>query len=354
MTAPAPIANTSFERVELPLEAEFTISRGTTKTIENVIVRIEDEYGRVGIGGAVPSAYYEESVEDIESTMHNLLGLAKSVGDPTRTVKISARMAAEAPAQGAARAAVSIALHDLVGQQAEEPLYRRLGLTPEQAPPTSYSIGIDSPAGMARTAQRAVQAGHQILKVKLGTDDDRARIRAIRKTAPGARIRVDANGDWTVEEAIEKSNWLANAGVEFVEQPVPADDIDGLGRVSKAGFLPVAADESCVTAGDVPAVADAADIVVVKLLKCGGIRPALCQIETAKAHELDVMIGCMVQSNAGIAGSCHLAPLAKYIDLDGALLLGADRYTGVPQEHGHFDLTAVESGTGVAPIDDAG
>jgi L-alanine-DL-glutamate epimerase-like enolase superfamily enzyme len=200
---------------------------------------------------------------------------------------------------------------------------------------------------MASAAQKAAGAGYPILKVKLGTDDDRARIDAIRKTVPQARIRVDANGAWTPREAIEKMEWLANAGVEFVEQPVAADDREGLARVAEEGFLPVAADESCVTAEDMPAVADAVDIVVVKLMKCGGIRPAIRQIETAKAQELDVMLGCMVESMASLAGSCHLAPLADYADLDGSLLLADDPYEGVPMPDGRIDLSAVESGTGV-------
>lgn len=349
MTRGHSIDGTTFERIELPLADAFTISRGSTETAETVVVSIEDESGTVGIGAAAPSAYYDETIDSVESTLPDLLDVAKSVGDPARLAEIATSMDETAPDQAAARASVSLALHDLVAKTAGEPLYRRLGLSPERAPPTSYTVGIDSPGEMAARAQRAVQSGHDILKVKLGTDDDRARIAAIRKTAPGARIRVDANGDWTAEEAIEKADWLANAGVEFIEQPVAADDIEGLRRVSDEGFLPVAADESCVTARDVPAVAEAVDIVVVKLMKCGGIRPAISQIETAKAHGCEVMLGCMVESNASIAGSVHLSPLVEYADLDGALLLAEDEYDGVPVRNGRFDLAAVESGTGVHP-----
>jgi L-alanine-DL-glutamate epimerase-like enolase superfamily enzyme len=132
----------------------------------------------------------------------------------------------------------------------------------------------------------------------------------------------------------------------MLEQPVDADDIDGLRRVTEATDIPVAADESCVTASDVPRVADACDIVNAKLVKCGGLRPAMRLINTAEAHGLDSMLGCMVESNASIAAAVHLAPLVDYVDLDGALLLASDPYTGVPLDGDVFDLTAVSAGTG--------
>lgn len=345
MTPPA-VAGTTFERLELSLKSAFTISRGTTEAVETVVVRIEDDSETVGIGAAAPSAYYDESADSVESVVPDLLDTIEGE-NPTRLQTHEQRLRECAPDDAAARTAVSIALHDLVAKASEEPLYQRLGLAPERAPATSYTVAIDSPAGMASRAQQIRQSGYPILKVKLGSDDDRARIDAIRTVAPRARIRVDANGDWTVEEAIEKVGWLANAGVEFVEQPVPGDDIAGLQEVSEETVLPIAADESCVTAADVPTVADAADIVVVKLMKCGGIRPAISQIETARAHGLEVMVGCMVESNASIAAACHIAPLVEYADLDGSLLCSDDPYTGVPMPEGQIDLSAVGRGTGV-------
>jgi L-alanine-DL-glutamate epimerase-like enolase superfamily enzyme len=346
------IITTDTERLELSLDGEFAIARGATETTETVRVRLEDDAGRRGIGAAAPSAYYGESVESVTAVLPDLLDIATEIGDPTRQQPLERAMAETAPDQAAARAAVSIAAHDLAATQHSEPLYQRFGLDPAAAPTTSYTVSIDSPAGMASAAQKAAGAGHSILKVKVGTDDDRARIDAIRKTVPQARIRVDANGAWTPEEAIEKMDWLAHAGVEFVEQPVPADDYAGLARVAEEGFLPVAVDESCVTAEDVPRIADAADIVVVKLMKCGGIRPALRQIATARAHGLEVMIGCMVESMASLAGSCQLAPLGEYVDLDGSLLLADDPYEGVPMPDGQIDLSAVEAGTGAGEAEE--
>lgn len=343
------VVSSSFERHDLPLEESFTISRGTTDTATVLTVELEDETGRVGVGGAGPASYYDETPDSVEQVLPSLLEAVESVGDPHAQQVIEERLASIAPGEAAARAAVSVAVHDLAATQADEPLYRRWGLDGARAPTTSYTIGIDSPDGMHDRAQRACERGYDVLKVKLGTDADRDRLEAVREAASDARIRVDANCAWTPEEAIENTRWLADLGVEFLEQPVPASDVDGLRQVSEDGHLPIAADESCVTATDVPTVADAVDIVVVKLMKCGGLRPAQRQILAAKAHGLDVMLGCMTESNASIAGACQLTPLVEYADLDGALLLASDVYDGVPMPDGRIDLTSVDRGVGIQP-----
>ncbi|WP_436935762.1 dipeptide epimerase [Halovenus marina] len=351
------IVATTFERVGLPLAESFTISRGSTETATNLVVRVEDDTGRIGVGAASPSEYYGETPDSVAAVLPDLLDLVEDVGDPHATQAIAQEMRecvpesapARASDHAAARAAVSVAVHDLAARQVDEPLYRRFGLDTDAVPPTSYTVSIDTPERMAELARTAREAGFPVLKLKLGTDDDRARLEAVRAAAPEARIRVDANGDWTPEEAIDRCDLLAEMGVEFCEQPVPGGDIDGLERVRETSPIPIAADESCVTATDVPSVVDAADIVVVKLMKCGGLRPALRQIAAAQAHGLDVMLGCMVETNASIAGACQLAPLVEYVDLDGALLLDSDPYEGVPVREGQFDLTAVDSGTGARP-----
>jgi len=344
------VTTTGFERVDLPLSDTFTISRGSTETATNVVVRLTDGAGRIGVGAAAPVSYHGETVEGVEAAMPDLLAGVEAVGDPHAQQRIERHLADAAPDRPAARAAVSVAVHDLAARQATEALYRRWGLDPDTVPATSYTVGIDTPAAMADRARRIRDAGYRTLKIKLGTDDDRARLAAVREAAPDARIRVDANGDWTPEEAIGHCEWLADAGVEFVEQPVARDDIEGLSRVAAASSVPVAADESCLTATDVPAVADAVDIVVVKLMKCGGLRPAARQIATAQAHGLDVMLGCMVESNASISAAWHLAPLVAYADLDGALLLAEDPYEWVSLAGGRPDLRDVVAGTGVGEI----
>jgi len=337
---------TAFKRVSLPLADPFGIARGRTETATNVLVRIEDGAGHAGVGAATPSEYYGETPDSVEQALPDLLAAVESVGDSDAQQAIERALRDRAPEQAAARAAVSAAVHDLAARQQGDPLYRRWGHDPGAAPRTSYTIGIDAPGRMAEKAAEARDSGYPVLKIKAGTDDDRARLRAVREAVPDARLRVDANCAWEPAEAVAHTQWLADLGLEFLEQPVAADNIGGLARVSEAGAVPVAADESCVTAADVPRVADAVDIVVAKLTKCGGLRPAARQIAAAQAHGLEVMLGCMVGSNAVLAAACHLAPLVDYADLDGALLLAGDRYEGVPMPGGRIDLAAVEAGTG--------
>lgn len=346
MTDDRLITTTEFERVDLALADTFTIARGQREAVTNHLVTLTDGDGRVGLGGAVPSAYYGESAERIATVLPDLLDIASDVGDPRAQQRIQQRLADHAPEEAAARGAVSLAVHDLAARQRGEALYRQWGLDPAATPATSVTVPIDDPAAMADRAARWRRAGYPALKVKLGTDADRERLRAVREAAPDATIRVDANGAWTPEQAVANLSWLADRGVELLEQPVAAGDIDGLARVTERSPMPVAADESCVTAADVPGVSGAVDVVVVKLMKCGGLRPALAQITTAHAHGLDAMLGCMLETSGAIAGACHLAPLVSYADLDGALLLAEDVCTGVALDDGIIDIAGVAAGTG--------
>jgi L-alanine-DL-glutamate epimerase-like enolase superfamily enzyme len=337
--------NLAIERHELATEDPFGIARGTTTTAGVVTVELSHE-GTTGIGGAAPSEYYGESVASVCEALDRLRPEIESWSDPHAAQRIERTLAERAPDDAAARAAVSTALADLSARDLGVPCYRQWGLDPEAVPRTSYTVSIDDPDAMAERAERAAAAGYEVLKVKVGTGDDRARIRAVQRGAPDATLRVDANCAWDPDEAIEQARWLADRDVQFLEQPVAADDVDGLGRVAAATSLPICADESCVTAADVPRVADACDLVTVKLMKCGGLRPAVRQIHAAQAHDLAVMLGCMLESNASIAPAWHLAPFAEYVDLDGAALLAEDPYTGPTLTNGRPDLTTVAAGSG--------
>jgi L-alanine-DL-glutamate epimerase-like enolase superfamily enzyme len=336
---------------DLEIDTPFTIARGTTATSENAIVRITDDEGRVGIGGATPTAYFGDTRESMTAALPELLDVVEAVGDPHQHQRIARRLrevAGSPRAWPAARFAVSTAVHDLACRQLDVPLYRYWGLDPDETVTTSYTVGLAATDEMAELAAAIVDAGYETLKIKLGTDRDREIVRAIREAVPDATLRVDANEAWTPDRAVEMADWLTARNVEFVEQPVPADDPEGMRRVRDAGALPVAADESCVDSRDVPAVADCADIAVVKLAKCGGLREALATIHAAQAHDLDIMLGCMVESNAAIAPAAHLTPLVDYADLDGSLLLADDPFEGVPMPDGRIDLAAVDRpGTGV-------
>jgi len=343
--------STSFERVDLALADPFRISRGTTATTANVVVRISDGE-HAGIGGAAPSARYGESVDSAEAALPDLLAAVGDVGDPHAIARIERRLREASPGgadhgEAAARAAVSIAVHDLVATRLDLPLYRYFGLDPTEAPRSSYTVGIDDPGRMAERARAAFDDGFGILKVKVDEERPRERVAAVREAVPEATLRVDANEAWTPDEAVRIVEDLADHGIEFVEQPLPADDPAGLARVSERASIPVAADESCLRASGVPAVAEWADVVVVKLAKCGGLREAVRTFHVARAHGLEVMIGCMVESNASLAAACHLAPMAEYADLDGSLLLADDPFDGVPVRGGAIDLGAVDrSGSG--------
>ncbi|MDZ5810871.1 dipeptide epimerase [Halorubrum sp. AD140] len=329
---------TEFERVSLPLENPFTISRGTQTTAENVIVRIVDDGGMTGVGGAAPSGHYGETAATVEAVLPDLLAVVEDVGDPHAIHEIESRTAAVVGDNPAARAAVSIAVHDLAAKRLGVPLHRLWGLDPSTAPVTSYTVGLDETERVREKAAAAVEAGYPVLKLKLGTDRDRELVEAVREAAPDARLRVDANEAWTPREAVEKSEWLADRDVEFVEQPVPAEDPEGLRFVYERAALPIAADESCVTLSDVPAIADRCDIANLKLMKTGGLPEARRMIAAARAHGLEVMCGCMIESNASIAAAAQLAPLLDYADLDGSLLLAEDPYDGVDLSGGAIRL----------------
>jgi L-Ala-D/L-Glu epimerase len=338
---------TEFERISLPLEHAFTISRGTQTAAENVVVKIEDDGGNVGIGGAAPSEHYGETAATVEAVMPDLLAVVERVDDPHALARIEREMRETVNRNPAARCAVSIALHDLVAKRAGLPLYRYWGLDGSETLETSFTIGIDPTDVMAEKTRDAVEAGYGTLKVKVGTDRDEEIVGAIREAAPDATIRVDANQAWSPREAVRKIDALADFDVEFVEQPVPAENPEGMRFVRERAALPIAADESCVTLEDIPKIAGKADIANLKLMKCGGLREAMRMVHTANAHGLELMLGCMVESNASIAAACHLVPLLDYADLDGSLLLAEDEYEGVPMPNGVIDLETGRTGSGV-------
>jgi L-alanine-DL-glutamate epimerase-like enolase superfamily enzyme len=247
----------------------------------------------------------------------------------------------------AARAAIDEALHDLWGKKLGHPLYKLLGLNPNCLPLTCLTIGIDEPEIMA---DQAKISGYPILKIKLGSDKDEAIVAAIRRVTD-AKLQADANAGWTREQALDMIPRLAEYGLEFFEQPLAIEDVDGyswLKEKLKAQRVktPIFADESAKTSQDVARLAGAVDGVVVKAMKAGGLREALKMIHTARAHDMQVMLGCMVESSVGVTAAAHLAPLCDYADVDGPLLIRNDPYRGLKYEGARFLLPA-EPGLGV-------
>jgi L-alanine-DL-glutamate epimerase-like enolase superfamily enzyme len=245
-----------------------------------------------------------------------------------------------------AKAAVDMALYDIVGKILGVPLYKLLGLNPSRTPHTSFTIGIDTPMEMAKKALLAQD--YPILKIKVGTKHDLEIIQAIRDVT-NAVLRVDANAGWTAKEAIKNIHALVPYNIEFVEQPVPAHDLAGLKLIREHVPVPIIADESCVTVEDLPRIAECVDGINIKLMKSGGINHALKMIHVARAHNLRIMLGCMIESSLAITAAAHLTPLVDYADLDGHLLIDNDPFTGVKVDHGKLMLPD-EPGLGVKRI----
>ena len=229
-------------------------------------------------------------------------------------------------AEAAARAALDAALHDWIGRRLGVPLWRLLGLS-RDLPPTSYTIGIDSLEGTRDRARRARE--YRVLKVKVGGAEDLERLAAVREESPVA-LRVDANEGWTLESARELLPALVELGVELIEQPFPADDLDSFRALRELRPRPpIVVDEGCHDLRDVAAVAGYADAVNVKLAKAGGVREAVRMIHAARALGLGVMLGCMVESQLAVAPAAHIGSLADWVDLDGHLLLADQPYVGL-------------------------
>ncbi len=318
--------------IDLHLTTPFRISRGIQDTASNVIVQIQ--YGEnVGYGEAAPDEYYGENQETVLACIATFAG---NLGDdPFLIEDILSNLEQLIRFHPAAKAAVDMALYDLIGKILQVPLYKLLGLNPTNTPHTSFTLGIDSPTNMAKKALLAKD--YPILKVKVGTKNDIAIIEAIREVSE-ATIRVDANTAWTPKEAIKMINALAPYDIEFVEQPIAPHDLDGLRLIRENVPIPIIADESCVTIDDIPRLAGCVDGVNFKLMKSNGITNMLKMIHVARAHNLHVMIGCMIESSLATTAAAHLTPLVDYADLDGHLLIDNDPYEGVKVVNGKLVL----------------
>ena len=318
----------SFEPITLDLKTTFRIAHGADDQRFNVLVHLDE-----GVGEAPAVTYYGETQEKIIAYLKTVPDLGDDPFD------IDGVLAILPPGSRAGRAAIDVALHDLWGKKLGQPLYRLFGLNPSNLPLTSFTIAMDEPEVMA---ERAKESGFPIIKIKLGSDRDEAVVAAIRK-ATDAKLRVDANAGWTRDQALELIPRLAAYGLELVEQPLAADDVDGLrwlcGELKKRGVkVPIVADESAHTSKDIAKLAGAVDGVVIKLMKTLGLRDALRAIQVARAHDMIVMLSCMVETSVGVTAAAHLAPLCDFVDLDGPLLIKNDPYKGLRYEGARLSL----------------
>ena len=322
----------------------FTIARSSHVRYDNVVVEVEEE-GLTGLGEAAPSAYYGETQGTVLAALEALRPVLEEA-HPLDVRALEAALERRLGGNAAARAAVSAACHDWRGKRFGVPLYRLLGLGTETIPPTSFTIAIASPEEMAERA--AAVRGFRVVKVKLGFEGDERALERVAAAVGDRRLRVDANAGWTRKGAARKLRLLEELGVELLEQPLPAEDVEGLASLRAVARLPIVADESCVTARDLRRVAGAVDGVNVKLAKTGSVGEALRLVEGARALGLSVMLGCMVESSLGIAAAVHLSPLVDWVDLDGHLLISDDPFSGLTLDDGRV-LPSAEPGLGVRP-----
>ena len=315
--------------LDLTLRHTFRIARGASDSRRNVLVEVE-EGGHTGLGEAAPIRRYHEDAESAAAAMEVM---AARLGDTRAFAQAAGRVAVEG--QRSAEAALDMALHDLAGQRMGVPLYEVLGLDPRAAPETSFTIGLAEPNLIVQKVREA--SAYPILKVKMGSDDDKEVLTAVRDTTM-SRIRVDANEGWTPEGALERLEWLAHLGVELVEQPLPADRIDETRELRRRSPLPFYADESVHRASDIPRLAGAFDGINIKLMKCGGLAEALRMIAVARALGMKVMLGCMIESSLAITAAAHLSPLVDTADLDGNLLIDNDPFVGATLRAGRIVL----------------
>lgn len=324
----------SFYPVNMPCEFDFTISRGTQKVARHVFVELtytENGETYVGLGEATPCDFYGDTQESILDFLtwvqeENLLEPLTPF-DIQKFNETFRQFSGHMPA----KAAIEMALYDLMGQITGQPLYKLWGLDPTKVPKSSYTIGIANLDEVKHKTQIALERGYEILKVKVGGPQDLETLKTIRSLVPDSvKIRVDANAAWQPDEAIQLFPKLLDFGVEFVEEPLQLDvSPQDRMRVKESSPLPLIADESVHTLTDIPLVADWMDGINLKLTKTGGLLESLRMIHAARAHNLSIMLGCFVESSLAITAFSHLAPLVDYLDLDGGLLLAEDPVEGV-------------------------
>ncbi|MGB5550185.1 MAG: dipeptide epimerase [Thermoanaerobaculia bacterium] len=326
-------------RQELELTHTFRLARGASDVRQTLVLELEHE-GLVGLGEAAPIDRYDQ---DCASAARAAEAMAQHLTSPL--AYDSAASSVAVPGEVAAEAAMDMAVCDLAGKKLGVPLYELMGIDPRQAPVTSFTIGMDTPEVVEAKVREAGE--YEVLKIKMGSDEDRQILEAVRGVTDRP-LRVDANEGWTLEGAQSRLEWLESMGVELVEQPLPAGQLEEMRELRRLSPLPLFADESVYRAADIPRLAGAFDGINIKLMKCGGLGEARRMIAVARAHGMQVMLGCMVESSLAITAAAHLSPLVDFADLDGNLLITDDPFVGATVKGGRLVLPE-EPGLGVRP-----
>lgn len=325
----------SFEPYELQLRHVFTVSSYSRKTTPGVQVRIDYE-GYTGYGEASMPPYLGQSVESVTAFLGKVN--LEQFRDPFQMETILEYVDSLSPGDGAAKAAIDIALHDLVGKLMGQPWWRIWGLDASKAPSTTFTIGIDTP-DMVRKKTLECADRFNILKVKVGLDNDKEMIRTIREVTD-LPLAVDANQGWKDrEKALDEIYWLKENGVVMVEQPMAVSRPDDNAWITERSPLPIFADEAIQRLADVPSVKGIYHGINIKLMKCTGMREAWKMVNYARAEGMKVMIGCMTETSCAVSAAAQLSPAVDFADLDGNLLITNDPFRGMEVVDGKITLS---------------
>ncbi len=312
----------SLKKYILPLKHTFSISRESHDFQDSLIVSLTLN-GQTGYGEATSNPYYKISVESMMAEINAIKNELENFD--FKTPEILHAFLVTKGLSNFSICALDIASHDLYGKLLGKPLYKIWGTTLDKFPTTNYTIGI---ASIDKMVYKMKEMPWPIYKIKLGTNDDVSIVRELRKHTD-AIFRIDANCAWTAKETIYNAPLLKDLGVEFLEQPLKADNWEGMEEVMHQSVLPVIADESCIVESDVEKCGLHYSGINIKLTKCGGLTPALRMIKKGKEMGLKVMVGCMTESTVGISAIAQLTPQLDYVDMDGALLLKEDIAKGI-------------------------
>ncbi len=330
----------SLKKFRLQLKHTFSISRESHDFQDTLIVGLSLD-GKTGYGEATSNPYYGNT---IESMMAEITAIEKEIaGFQLTTPEIFHTFLVSKGLSNFTVCALDLAANDLYGKILDKPLYEIWGTNTKTYPTTNYTIGI---ASIEEMVSKMKETPWPIYKIKLGTDNDVAIVKELRQHTD-AKFRIDANCAWSAKETIINAPLLKELGVEFLEQPLKADDWEGMEQVMHQSVLPVIADESCIVESDVEKCALHFSGVNIKLTKCGGLTPALRMISAAKEMGLKVMVGCMTESSVGISAIAQLLPQLDYVDMDGALLLKGDIASGVQIESDGTVIFPAMGGSGI-------
>lgn len=325
----------SFEPYELQLRHTFTVSSYSRKTTPDVQIRLDYE-GFTGYGEASMPPYLGQSVETVCKFLQTVD--IEQFRDPFRLEEILTYVDSLSPGDSAAKAAIDIALHDLVGKLLGQPWWRLWGLDPSKAPDTTFTIGIDTP-DVVREKTRECADRFNILKVKVGLDNDKEMIRTIREVTD-LPLAVDANQGWKdKEQALDEIFWLKDNGIVMVEQPMAKERIEDNAWITERSPLPIFADEAIQRLVDIPAIKGAYHGINIKLMKCTGMREAWKMVNYARAEGMKVMVGCMTETSCAVSAAAQLSPAVDFADLDGNLLITNDLYKGMEVIGGKITLS---------------